>query len=216
MKANESNLAFFIFFLIILMISTQSCSPIFSELQSARMAGKDHLEVSPGYTSVNGDDGEGKIQSQAGLQVAYGLTDFLDIRARYENAWIDDFFDDGVSVVGLGPKVSIIEDIIAFYSPVGRAFGSEYEDSWELHPTFLFTLPAVPQKLDLTFAPKYLIRFNSRADNLVALNAGASFSPVDLDEWAIRAEYGILLNPGESGSYGQFSLGFSYNFNLGN
>ena len=47
--------------------------------------------------------------------------------------------------------------------------------------------------------------------DFVAVNVGASLSN-DLKKWAIIPEYGILFVPGESGFFGQFSLGFSRAF----
>lgn len=46
------------------------------------------------------------------------------------------------------------------------------------------------------------------ADNLLAFTVGLGVSP-DLSRWAFRPEVGMLINPGEEGSFWHFSLGFS-------
>lgn len=189
----------------------QSCAPVFSELQGARMAGKGNVEALPYYTSTSASsDGETDgIQNHAGLQVAYGLSPKVDIRARFENIWEKEGdFGDGISIFGIGPKFSLLENNIAFYLPIGRALGDGTSDSWELIPTMLFTLPAVQNKLDINFSPKYIIPFCEDCEGLFAMNLGLAISS-DLSKWSIRPEYGQAYNLGEEGHYGQFSIGAS-------
>jgi hypothetical protein len=143
------------------------------------------------------------FQSHSGLQGAYGLSDKVDIRFRFEYIGIG-----GIGVLGIGPKLSLVQDIIAFYLPIGRAIGEGTRQSWQTHPTLLLTLPVVKNKIDLTLSPKYLISFCESCGNLVAANVGLAISK-DVTRWAIRPEYGVLFDPGESGRVSHFSLGFS-------
>ena len=188
-----------------------SCAPVFSELQSARTVGKNKIEFTPSLSSVHFSknlDSEG-VQNHIGIQTAYGITQKLDIRARYERFWLKEGDrQDGLSVVGIGPKVSLVENKIAFFIPIGKSFSEDILDTWGIHPTLLFTLPALRDKIDLTLSPKYLWTFCDHCDDFIAVNLGVSLS-TDLNKWAIRPEYGLLFNPGESGYFGQFSLGFS-------
>lgn len=198
-------------------MSLPGCAPVFSELQSARTVGKKNIELSPHYssTSFSSDGNTDGVQNHLGLQIGYGLSDKFDIRARYERIWLKDMGDadgglgEGVDIFAIGPKYSLVRDRLSVSAPVGRAFGSDYSDSWQLHPTVLWTTPIKPDKFEITLAPKYLITFCEDCDDYVAVNLGLAISD-DLNTWAIRPEYGLLYNPGEDGHYGQFSIGFSY------
>ena len=195
-------------------IILQSCAPVFSELQTAKTVGKDNVEVVPTYSSVSYRDKEETegFQNQIGLQVAYGVTNNFDIRGRLEHIWLKDSKgEEGVTIFGVGPKLGILKDKISFYLPVGRALGSDYSETWQLHPTLLMTLPALKNKIDITLAPKYLMLLCEDCPNYGAVNLGFSFSN-DLTKWAIRPEYGILFHPETSSRFRQFSLGFVYFF----
>lgn len=185
----------------------QNCAPVFSELQGARMAGKGNIELTPHYSTVNyAEEGESdKMQEQMGLQAAFGITPSLDIRAKYEYIWVG---DENISAIGIGPKFSLLSDRIAFSLPVGRALGEGSTDTWQLHPTLLLTLPLKKDIIDINVSSKYLHSFCEDCEGLVAFNMGFAISS-DLNEWAIRPEYGLLYNPGEIGHFSQFSLGIS-------
>lgn len=192
----------------------QSCAPVFSELQSARTVGKNRVELTPSYTSASiTDEGEtGGVQNELGIQAAIGLTPKFDLRLRYEYIWPKgDGFGDGVSVIGFGPKISLLENKIALSLLGGTAFGGDIEDAWEFQPSLLFTLPAVENKLDITLAPKYIFTFCEECEDFAAINLGLAFSS-DLSKWAIRPEYGLLYDIGEAGHVGQFSIGISKTF----
>ena len=210
----KSRLTYYLGIILLIPIVIQGCAPVFSELQSARTVGKNRVEFTPSYSSVSfAADGEReKTQKHAGLQAAYGISDKIDIRVRYERAWEEGgTMKEGISMGAIGPKFSFVEDKMAFYLPIGRAFGEGTEDTWQIHPTFLFTMPVVKDKFDVTIAPKYLISFCEGCENLLAINLALSLSN-DLNRWAIRPEYGMLFNPGEEGHFSQFSIGVSYAF----
>jgi len=196
--------------LIAIAVLAQSCAPVFSDLQSARLVGKGNVEATPSYSTVGfSEEGESEgIQNHVGLQLAYGISSKIDLRLRYEYIWLKEGEDYSKSVIGLGPKFSLLENKIAFYLPVGRALGEETSETWQLHPTLLLTFPAMEDKLDISFSSKYLIAFCEDCDNLVAFNLGLALSK-NVKRWAIRPEYGLLFNPGESGRFYHFSIGFS-------
>ena len=203
-----------ILILAVIAMSLSSCAPVFSELQSARTAGQGNIEATPSFSTVSfSHEGESEgIQNHIGLQLAYGITATVDLRFRYEHIWFKDSeADQTYNVIGLGPKFSLLENNIAFYLPLGRALGENTSETWQLHPTMLFTYPALNNKLDITFASKYLIAFCEDCDNLVALNLGLAISE-DVRRWAVRPEFGMLFNPGESGHFWHLSLGFTYGF----
>lgn len=185
------------------------CAPVFSDLQSARLVGPGRTEVTPSYSSVQvSDDGEyDRVQDHFGLQVARGISDRWDLRARYEYIDLD---GDGVSVLGFGPKYGIVEDRLAFFAPVGFAFGSDIDtgETFQIQPTLLFTQP-FNQYLEVTTGAKALLWFDRSNDDLVAANLGLGLSQ-DLEKWALRPEVGVLKNPGEDGTYWHFSLGVTF------
>ncbi|MBK9980960.1 MAG: hypothetical protein IPP15_00815 [Saprospiraceae bacterium] len=192
----------------------QSCAPVFSELQSARLAGKKRIELTPSYSTVSSSsDGETDgLQNELGLHAAYGVTPKMDFRVRYQYAWAKgDDFNNGISMIGFGPKISLLENKIALSLLAGTAFGEDITDAWEFQPSMLFTLPAVENKIDITLAPKYIFTFCEDCDDFVAVNLGLAISS-DLSSWAIRPEYGRLYDFGEAGHVGQFSIGFSKTF----
>ena len=195
-----------IFSMILVVIMSYSCAPVFSDLQSAKLVGKGNFETTPSFTTTSQTvDGEtDHIQNHFGFQLGYGLSKRVDLRARYEYIGVDkDIWDANANVFGFGPKVSLLKDRIAVYVPIGFAFGGDatYVDDLELQPTLLFTIPA-GRYIEINPSAKAIIG----DEFLCAFNLGLGLS-TNLNKYVIRPEYGILLNPGESGRAGQFSVG---------
>lgn len=203
--------------LIIYFLTVSSCMPpVFSELQSARTAGKGKVEATAGVSlnySVFKDEGKRHNEhyyDHAGIHLAYGLTEQVDLRARFEYVGVDDSGESGgtYNIFGMGPKWAISENRFAIYLPVGFAFGGEIEEvreTWQFHPTLLFTVP-VTDYLEFNPSGKVLIPFNKDLEELVAFNFGLGLSS-DFDKYAVRPEFGLLYNPGEKGRYQHFSIG---------
>ncbi len=192
-------------------------APPFSELQSAKLAGKGRIEVTPSFSSVSfsGEQETNHVQNHYGFQAGFGLSRFFDIRARYERIQFDTNGGEssGVNVVGFGPKFGILKDWLALYLPVGFAFGQDLEVSktWQFHPTLLFTIP-INKNFEFNTSAKALIPLSKDGgDTLVAFNLGAGVS-ADLDRWAIRPEIGFLYDPSGQGHYMHLSIGFNYRF----
>ena len=196
--------------LLVIPVLFQYCAPVFSEMQSAKLVEKGGVEATGLYSNVAlSDDGEtNHTQNQVGLRVSYGLSDNLNLRGGYENV-----FEDGevvAHVFGIGPKIPIIRDRIAFYVPLGMAFGNNIStsDTWQVQPTALFTVP-IMENIEFNPSAKYLWQFADDQDNLVAFNFGAGLS-TDLRKWVARPEIGLLYNPGESGHFTHYSIGFTF------
>ena len=131
----------------------QGCAPVFSELQSAKMLKKGQTEVTGNYSAVSfSNDGESdKIQNHVGFQLASGISNKANLRFRFESISL---VDDGNSsgdlprfyLLGGGPKFGNKKGNIAVYLPVGFAFGEDIDisETWQLHPTLLFTAPISP------------------------------------------------------------------------
>jgi hypothetical protein len=201
---------------VMVLVLAQSCAPVFSEMQTARLAGVNHVELTPYYSSTgsgnkNEDVDYSTVQSHIGLQAAFGILPEVDIRFRYENVWESGGkFGDGISLIGVGPKISFIKDKLAMSLPIGTALGDGVTDSWQFQPSLLGTLPVIKDKIDFTVAPKYVVQFCEECDNFLAFNTGLSFSK-DLSKWALRTEYGRLFYGKEQGGASHFSVGFSVN-----
>lgn len=199
---------FWIYILVggLLLLLTQSCAPIFSEVQSARTVGQGNFELTPAYSDVSfGYDGEKEsMQKQFGLHLAYGLSDKIDLRVRYESV-----LGEEINVLGIGPKFNLIENRVSVYLPIGSYIGEGM--TWDLvqfHPTLLLTQPIVDNNLEITAAPKLLIPVTEPGELLTAINFNLAISS-DLDKWAIRPEYGLLFKLGEEGHYSQFGVALS-------
>jgi hypothetical protein len=201
-------------------LAAAGCAPVFSDLQSARLAGQGRVELTPSASFVDfSDEGTNHIQDQFGVQVATGVHERVDLRFRYEQIRVaGEEWDDAppadlhVNVVGFGPKLSLVKDRLALAVPAGFAFGGDIEsgETWEIQPTLIGTLP-ITRHLELTLAGKYIIPLTADdGDNLVALNLGLGAGK--LDRWAVRPEIGFLWNPGEEGHFRHLSLGFSFLF----
>jgi hypothetical protein len=183
--------------------ASAGCAPVFSDFQSAKLVGRERVEVTPSYSSVavSGDDG-GHVQDELGLQIAEGVLDRVDLRGRYVRV-------EGVNVVGLGPKIGLVKDKVALAIPVGFAFGKDVDSgqSWAVHPTLILTAPVSPS-VEFTASTKALVPLSaSGEDTTVAVNLGAGLGK--LDSWAIRPEIGFLFDPGKKGHYTQLGVGLT-------
>ncbi|NIO48335.1 MAG: hypothetical protein GTN73_02680 [Candidatus Aminicenantes bacterium] len=206
-----------IFLLVCLTVIFPGCAPVFSELQSAKLVGPGHLEVTPSFSSVSfsSEDESGHVQNHYGIQAGLGVSSMMDFRLRYERVSVDIQDMDGgeslgVNVLGFGPKFSVVKDMVAAYVPIGFAFGEDIEvsETWQIHPTLLITLP-ISKYIEFNPSAKVLIPLKGEQDTLVAFNLGTAIS-TNLEKWAIRPEVGFLYNPGENGHFIHFSIGFTY------
>jgi hypothetical protein len=201
---------------LILAATAPACAPVFSDLQSAKLVRPGQIELTPSASRVSfssdEEDDSGHVQDGYGVQLGVGLHEAIELRGRFEH--LEGVGDvPGVEVVGIGPKIRLVEDRLALYVPVGRAFGgpdeSDFGQSWQVHPTLLATVPA-HRNVEVNASAKYLVPLKEDGgDNLVAFNLGLGLGP-DLDRWAIRPEAGVLFNPGEDGHFYHLSLGLSF------
>ena len=149
-------------------------------------------------------------QNHIGLQAAYGITDHFDMRMRYEYLWVADE-GGNVNVIGFGPKLEAIENWLSFYVPLGFAFGGDLEDrdamdTWEIHPTVLFSVP-LGKYFEVNTSTKYIHEFQKDGWRFIAFDLGMGIS-TDLSKYAIRPEIGWAWSMnGEDDVYSQFSVG---------
>ena len=201
-------------FLFPILVFLAGCAAPFSDLQSAKLVGKSKAEATPSFSSAHYSDdantGTRHVQNHYGIQAAYGMSNKVDFRLRFEHILLEKEGEDPFNVIGFGPKIAIVEDVAALNLPFGFALrdGIDVSQTWEFHPTLIFT-PLSAGQFEINTSAKALVPLNrDNSDVLVAFNLGAGLS-TDIEKWAIRPELGVLLNPGEDGYFTQFSIGLA-------
>jgi hypothetical protein len=189
------------------------CAAPFADLQGARLAGKGRVEVTGSFSSVSfsesGDSGE--LQREYTAQMAVGAGEKLDWRFRYTRIGPPgDGSEGSINVFGAGPKFGLNKDRVAVALPVGFAVGEGIDvgDTFQIHPTVFFTLPA-SDNFELNLAGKVLLSVKGGSAG-VAANLGLGISS-NLERWALRPEFGVLKYTDSDGYLRHLSLGLSYN-----
>jgi hypothetical protein len=193
---------------VLVFLQILGCTAPFSDFQSTHMAGKGQVEVTPSFATVGYAGAQ--VQHQFGTQFSLGVSDRLDVRARYEGVWIDGSDIDHIDVVGFGPKISLHPDQAALYLPVGFAFGNDIESSktWEAHPTLIAT-HVVNRLYEVNVTMKMLISLNDENFNTrIAANLGFGIGP-DVMKYVIRPEAGVLFHTSGGDPIYQFGIGLS-------
>jgi len=199
----------FFFTLLLAITLVTGCAAPFADLQSARLVGKGRIQVTPSVSTVAlSANGESEaIQREYTLQIASGVTDNVEVRARYTRIALAGGGNDGsgINVIGLGPKFALRTGRVAVGLPIGFAFadGEVASEAVQFHPTVFFTAP-VAQGLEVNFSGKVLLPTGAFAANL-----GLGLS-TNLDRWAVRPEIGVMKYPGDDGYVRQASIGFSW------
>jgi hypothetical protein len=239
MKLKQISILMFLLFIFGI-----ACAPAFSEFQGAEVIGKGNIEVTPFYSSVSMDisnseyneeedenpldtSSDGEIQTHIGVHLAYGLSDKIDIRAKYEK--ISPTIDFGVSakVMSLGLKYKLLSNdsyIFSIYAPLTIVSMSmsldltdestDDEDTSDnmniFEPTFLLTVPIKTPfgNIDINPSFKILIPLEEDSpDNGLVFNLGSGYN---FKNFVIRPEFGVLLLEDEK--YHHFGIGASYKF----
>ncbi len=209
-KAGRRVLA--VLFVLAVLAASAQAQAIFSNQQSAWTLKPGQIAIGGIFSSVSWHHGGNSAHAWNAYSVSlgFGLAQNIELCARYE--YLDPKYDQGVSAVSFGPKISFLKNIVAVYVPLEFAFGNDnfdVSDTWNVQPTLLATFP-LGRQFELTPSVKALIPFKSGSDTLLAVNMGFGVFALENKRLLIRPEFGILVNPGESGSYWQFSVGVSY------
>lgn len=194
--------------------SLSRCAPFICDMQSASLAGKHKVEITPGISSIQfAEETKGNLErpkestgQMAGMQIAYGLTDKLDIRLRFEHL---QYRNESVTLFSVGPKFMLMKDRIALFTPIWFLGGTPVSTQ----PTLLFSIPIVKNKIEFNPSVKNIISLGGYGPTtgiLVAWKAGFAIS-TDLSKWAIRPEYGVAYNISEKSQYSNYSIGLSLN-----
>ena len=195
-------------------VFSQSCLPVFQHYQDARTQKPGTHEITPNVAVVSFTEGgeTSHIQNQLGLQAAFGLTSKADLRAAYTRVALAED-GGGFNFVGFGPKFSLIPDRFAVFAPVDFAFGEDLKvsDTWSFSPTFLIT-SRISEDFEINPSARVRIPLYEDGETLLAFNLGMGIGAAG-SPWKLRPEFGVLVNPGESGTAWSFGLGLSFGKN---
>ena len=191
------------------LICLTGCLPYVADQQSATLLapGKSEFTPSVSYVSFSSEDETEHVQTHFGVRAAVGVARRVELRGAYERVQVEDA-DDGVNVIGFGPKIGLVPNRVALYVPFGVVTGPDIESSetWTAVPTLLVRAIS-GRTFELVPSIKAFVPVSgSDRDVFVGLHLGAGISN-DLSRWALRPEVGVVRNPGEKGTTFGFSLG---------
>ena len=208
---------------IILLIAT-NCAPITSDMQSAKTAGQGGIEITMNVGSLEMDsddemvETEGSVQDNLGGSFAYGITDNIDVRARFENIEIPSIEGaegemPSYSLMSFGIKYGILEDRLAFYLPYS-SYNTDEEGADPANliaPTLLYTA-TMGDAFELTPSVKYLVPLGDIAeDNDPGLAYNLGFGYQLFGKFTLRGEWGQYIPGGDDGTtFSQTSFGLTY------
>ena len=200
---------------ILVTLLTSGCLTIFSEMQSARMAGPGRFEITPSYSRIwSSESSNEELTDNLGVRTGVGVSDTVDLRFRFEHVFLDE--GDGWNLVGFGPKFRLLKDHIALSVPFGLAFGEDIdtEDSFEVQPTVIFTVP-MDKGLEFNTSGKLIVFLDDDLEQderiWAAVNIGFGIS-TDLEKYVVRPEIGFFFdpNPEREGHFYHMSVGITY------
>ncbi len=197
-----------------LCLALSGCTPIFSDLQDARVARKGNGEFTPFVTTtqIQGDNGRERVTDQIGFQVAEGLGGELEFRFRAEHFMDLASLDFGeATAFGIGLKKGLIPNRLALYVPLGFAVGSNIDVSRTLQtqPTLLATLP-LARSVDFNPSFKGVIYIgDGETPSQAALNLGLGVHNSERS-MTLRPEVGWLFDRDDAGGFIHFSLGLTF------
>jgi hypothetical protein len=199
-------------FALAVLNATAGAQFLFTDGQSGWILKPKQVEVGAAFGSVSfhiyGETGH--VWNIYGVNFGVGVTNRVELRVRY--GYLDVSGEGtGASVISVGPKIGLWKDILAFYVPVEATFGKDVETSqtWNIQPGLIASIP-VGKMLEITPSAKAFIQTQSGQDVLVAVNLGLGIFAMAEKSLIIRPDFGLLFDPGHSGSYLQFGLGISY------
>ena len=203
---------------VVIALSLPACLvPPFSELQDARLVGQGRIEMTPFASTISAEGQTNHVQNDFGVQAGVGVLSFMDFRFRYEYLYhpdSGDAYDEsyGAHVLAVGPKFSLVKNILALYLPIGFGFGEDVKisETWQFHPTLIATAP-LAKGFTLSVSAKALIPLYSGGNTLYAVNLGMGIAP-NAGPVTLRPEAGILFDTKGSGIYFHLSFGLSFRF----
>lgn len=200
-------------YVVLLSTLLYQCAPIASELQSARLVGRHNLEVTPGYADVKFREASSPVETgraiksgghMIGIQAAYGISDRVDIRLRFEQI---QFMNKEQNVFAIGPKVSLIKDHLSLYVPVWFV---DFKPA-QTQPSLLITLPLIKNMIEVNPSVKTILSvsaYDPTNSFMAAANLGFGIS-TNLQRWALRPEYGMVYDLRNGNRFSSISVGLT-------
>jgi len=197
----------------------QSCMSVVSTYQSAKTAGEGNLDATGSFTNQSykygeGDEGDSFKYNTFGVQAAYGVVDEFDLCARIEKVGNEDEVN-GPTLIALGGKYSLVENVLSAYMPLGFYIGEDVEtsESFHIRPTLLGNID-VSDNFELTPMLGYVMPFNGDYNGLIQLGLSAGLRIPNAESLVIRPEFGFSFNGENSGSEKilHMGLGMCYKF----
>jgi hypothetical protein len=182
--------------------------------QDARLVAPGRLEITPGFSGAGfTDEGESEyLVNTFGAQGQVGVHERLNLGIGYAR-FEDEEFEEGLNGLAFGPRIGLVPDRVAVAVPFSLMFGEDVEasETWQMHPTALFTVP-ISARVDLNPSARLLIPFCpdcDASDILVGGSVGLGIRLPLPTATTVRPEGGFLVNPGESGVVWMFGIGVS-------
>jgi hypothetical protein len=174
----------------------------FGDYQSARLAGPGNTQLTPAAAVTWFDSGDQteRASHHLGIRVTRGVSPGFDLLGGVEYAGTKEA-GRARWVIGAGPKVSVVQDRLALWVPIGALFGEGVQTgrTWQTNPTLLLTVDAAPE-LEVTPSIKALVPLHPerRGEYLLVLNLGLGWTPPG-GAWTLRPEGGIIWDPDAAG-----------------
>jgi hypothetical protein len=212
--------AFTLLLIAISMLMFACVSPVNMTQDRAKTLGKNHLEVNASYSRYAQTDNNysNLTNNNYGGRIGYGLSDKVDLKARYERLVSTTEGGGAANYLSLISKIGLKKDQISLLIPLSAYFDQAVFESgsrYTIAPEGIFT-NTMSNHVDVTamFKTEYVFAAQDRGDDwFFGFKLGFGFS-TDLDKWSIRPEGGLMVNPDDSGQIWSYGIGLIYVFDL--
>ena len=172
--------------------------------QTAQRLAPGQTSITPGISRqafISGDDWDYHDGFwTVDLQIRHGLEKY-EIGGRISRINLQ----DGYHFVSLAPKISLVEDRLAFLLPIGVFFNGPFPgddvdidvaESLQIHPSLIATIPLGRSETELNLGLKSIILLDSPADYLTGINLGLRLTPdEETPGHAVHPEIGLFTTP---------------------
>ena len=205
---------------VVLSLSLSGCYT-FAMHQTAQRLAPGQTSITAGISRqafIDGDDWDYEDGfSVADVQVRHGLERY-EIGGRIGRINLQ----DGYQFISLDPKISLVEDRLAFLLPVGVFFSdpfpSEVEsidvlESFQVHPSLIATIPLGRSEQHLNLGLKTIVLLDTPEEYLTGINLGLVMTPDEVEGGpAVFPEIGLFTD--SNGNY-YFYFGTAFSFAFG-
>ncbi len=203
---------------VVLSLSLAGCYT-FAMHQTAQRLDPGQTSITAGISRqafISGEDWDYEDGfSVVDVQFRHGLERF-EIGGRISRINLE----DGYQFVSLDPKISLVEDRLAFLLPVGLFFSGlfpgdpdiEVAESYQVHPSLIATIPLGRTETELNLGFKTIVLLDTPEEYLTGINLGLVMTPDEVEGPAVFPEIGLFTD-----SYGNyyFHFGTAFSFSFG-